>query len=613
MVIFEDKKFNYTIVLPEKATAQEKLAATELEVFFRQACGKTIETIKDSQTKGKTEDLYLFIGKPLRRQFVRTVKYIFIGNTKETLENGFVVKSEDVTPSGYVMKTFEGDVFINGASGYGTIYGVYDFLKATVGFEVYTHDEIHVDKKQTIEFPETDVTFKPYVAWREPMSCFGIYSGIAKTRMRYHSMANEVFASEWGGPHTSFKFFPPSENIKDHPEWYNDTEKPEQLCYTAHGDEKSLNLLREKTLEQMKKSVSWHLKQGDLAPYISFTAEDNDHFCNCEKCAALEKRYGATAGAIIQFLNPIAEELNAWLKPQAPDKKVNIVFYAYTIRGENAPVKKNKAGEYEAIDDSVKMSKYLSVWYAPYWADYGSSFYEETNEPYYDVMKRWSAISSDMLFWGYGGLGFCMRMYDTFEVMFDSYKIVKDFNISYYFDQGMHNEQTFTNFGDFLRYLNSKLLWDLEHQDYKTLRENFFDNYYGLASQQMQTIFEEVRKHCAYMRTLGYRFACNYHDYMSRKHWTKKQLEYFIKKFDEAFDAIEPLRKTQPCRYRQIFDRISREKVVYTYMWLELYQDEIDREVLLAERDEWKAEMLRLGFKRNGEGTPVYTLWEDWK
>ena len=48
-------------------------------------------------------------------------------------------------------------------------------------------------------------------------------------------------------------------------------------------------------------------------------------------------------------------------------------------------------------------------------------------------------------------------------------------------------------------------------------------------------------------------------------------------------------------------------------MWLKLYEDEIERDVFEAGREEWKAEMLRLGFRMNRETSPVHTLWENWK
>ena len=72
---------DYVIMLPDQTTEEEKIAASELSVFFFEATGIKINTITE---KDYTEG-----------------KYISIGKTKKLQSNGIVVNTRTLTSSGY--------------------------------------------------------------------------------------------------------------------------------------------------------------------------------------------------------------------------------------------------------------------------------------------------------------------------------------------------------------------------------------------------------------------------------------------------------------------------------------------------------------------------------
>lgn len=590
-IVFENDKFLYKAVLSENANQNEEFAAAELKTFLYESCGKQIQIVTDNAVTDAD-------------------KCIFIGATKQTIEKNITVKESEVTKSGYVMKTVGEDMYINGSTTLGTTYGVYDFLNALIGFEVYSYDEIHIDEKEKIAFGDTDIVYKPYVEWRGGSSGKTFSDTLAATRMRLH-MQKESFIMDYGATHTSFNFLPPTTYLSSHPDWYNVTNSPKQLCYTAHGNETELAEMKAVVLEKMKESVSNYAGKGVLPSYISFTHQDENVWCDCDTCSASKKKYGTPAAVMIQFLNPIAEELNAWMATEYPGQSINIAFFAY-VQTEKAPVIINTAGQYEAVDDSVKMNEYVSTWYAPIYADYGRSFYDEQNFSYYDTMKRWAVICDDILLWTYcEHFSDYFLFHDTFGSMFETYKLIEEFNVSYLFDQGRYNAKILSAFGDFKVYLSAKLQWNINY-GYEELKKDFFDNYYGSASNVMQNIFEETRTWFAYMKSIGYKCAFGINDGVSKKYWPQSTVENFIAMFDDAYKAIESMKKSNPERHQMLYDRILKEELAYSHILLELYSNTMSSKQLLETRNTWKTEVLRLGFNKKGENYSVENYWANW-
>ena len=592
--LFENGKFAYKAVVPENAKVNETFAATELNTFLYESCGKQLEIVTDAEVT--EED-----------------KCIFIGETKQTLEKEFTVDRQVVTASGYLLKTEKEDVYINGATTYGTIYGVYDFLNATVGFEVYTYDEIFLEEKDTITFYDFDVEYTPYVEWRLASGGRTFTDGLAATRMRMH-WQKDAFFDSYGVTHTTFTILPPSTYLNTHPDWYNDPTKPNQLCYTAHGNPTEFESLSNETLEIFKKIVRDKKESGaELPKYISFTQQDDNAPCRCSACTELKDQYGTYAGVLLHFINPIAEELNAWISQEYPGERVNIVIFAYMFT-EIPPVKLDENGEYVPIDESVRVSEYVSPWFAPFvTGNFGESFYTEANKVIFDRIKGWASICSDALFWGYiENIGNIMMFHDTFGSMFETYKMYEEFNFGLVFDQGNYNTQVLSTFSDFKMYLVSKLQWDMNN-DYTTLRDNFFANYYGAASDRMIEIFEETRDWCAYMRTLGLKFQLGTDSYMQKKYWPQNTVESMIAMFDDAYKALEPLKRSNPERYQILYDRVLKEELFYKYILIELYSNTMPNSQSNALKEEWKAEVLRLGFTSGGESVKaVENFWKDW-
>ncbi|RAZ94203.1 hypothetical protein DK853_36365, partial [Klebsiella oxytoca] len=82
---------------------------------------------------------------------------------------------------------------------------------------------------------------------------------------------------------------------------------------------------------------------------ITFTIEDNEEICHCEKCRELFDKYGSNSAAVIMFINALADKL----KVDYPN--VRLLFFAYN-RTEQAP---------NTVDANTRCRDNVAVYYAP--------------------------------------------------------------------------------------------------------------------------------------------------------------------------------------------------------------------------------------------------------
>ena len=137
----------YSIVVPDadynyegSAKNYNVIAYQELVYFINQAVGCTLNVVSDS-------GLVLNDGS----------KYISLGETTLFEQSGIEIDKEKLGDSGYVIKTVGDSIFICGAKKLGSLYGVYELLKHTVGYEYYSFDEIYLDKVSSVNLLDFNV------------------------------------------------------------------------------------------------------------------------------------------------------------------------------------------------------------------------------------------------------------------------------------------------------------------------------------------------------------------------------------------------------------------------------------------------------------------------
>ena len=128
--IVKDKSSEYSVLLPENADYNLLLAADETVNAFKEACGYELNVTDEYAANGK---------------------YISIGNTELYAENKTSVIEGELSYTEIAVKTVGDNVFINGNTTEDAVYATYEFLEVTVGFKVYTLDDIYIRKSENVK------------------------------------------------------------------------------------------------------------------------------------------------------------------------------------------------------------------------------------------------------------------------------------------------------------------------------------------------------------------------------------------------------------------------------------------------------------------------------
>ena len=89
----------------------------------------------------------------------------------------------DLGGQGFVIDTIDNNVYISGAQDMGTLYGVYEFLSATIDFAVYGPEITDYAKKEEIPLYDIGITDKTYfeeMAVKAARGCEGSFVELTK-------------------------------------------------------------------------------------------------------------------------------------------------------------------------------------------------------------------------------------------------------------------------------------------------------------------------------------------------------------------------------------------------------------------------------------------------
>lgn len=610
--LVSNKTSDYKIVLDSEALYNERLAKDEIIEFFYQATGITLTSVTDDKAV-----------------YSKDSKLIILGDTAFTSYSG--VDISKIPEQGYTVKTVDSNVFILGEN-YGVLYGAYEFLTQAFDFEIYAQDAIKLKTGVTsMKLPEVNVSDSPDILWREPN--YGtLYDLNTANRFRVH---NNIWMTERGNfVHNTFdEYFPKGNYEKEHPEYYSETKQ--QLCYTAHGDADALEAMQNVVFERIKELVNKFYNQGDFRGSISFSQEDNNSWCQCSACAKSKEAYGTDAAVVIKFLNPVAKKVQEWLEEEWPGHTLNIAFFAYyktenapvqLINGEYTPVRKLLSGEsaegettYSIAgstyvkDESVVLEDNIALFYAPINGQYMWDFNHQKNAQYMDTLKKWRNISNNFYLWFYStNYRDYLVWYDSFNSMQSMYRLSKEYNANYLFDQGRYNAYALTAFDSLKVFLNCKLAWNVE-ADVTSLTAEFFENYFGLAAPAITKYYNSYRSWSQYVKdNLGISGQC-LTGISDKKYWPQRILESWNDLINEAYEAIAPLKASNPTEYDKIYDRILCESIAIRYHLYDLYGDKFDSTTLKTLRTQFKTDANRLGFTNISESGSladnVYAKW----
>ncbi|MCP4641004.1 MAG: DUF4838 domain-containing protein [bacterium] len=448
----------WDIVVDTKASPSEANAGRQFQHFLERAGGGRL---------------------PIVAEVDRPNRHVFIGRGEAMQAN----------PAGFDVSDFGeedlrivigGDtIVIAGGRPRGTLYGVYTFLEDYLGVRFLTHDHIHVP---------------PVGVWRAVGPVDRFYHPPLASRWSFYAETNRhsVFASqnrtntvptepELGAKTTleninhTFLFLMPSQAYgKAHPEYYamvdgkriahvdNDSYKT-QLCLTNPD---VLRIMTDKVLAQLRANPD--------RKNVSVSQNDNQVYCTCPKCAAIDEREGTPMGSLLTFVNAIAEEVST----EFPDALVGTLAYQYS----------REAPEHLKPHPNVQI-QLCSIECCMFHAIDDPDCAQ--NVEFCRDLAEWGAICSNVSIWNYNtNFGNYLLPCPNLRSIGPNIRYFVDNGAMGVFMQAVYNT-TGGELSDLRNYVIANLLWD-PNKSGETLIDEFLRLHYGPAAPPIRQFINLV-------------------------------------------------------------------------------------------------------------------------
>ena len=454
----------YKIFISDNASLSVKYAAEELKKYLNLICKSLdLDIICDETASSAPE--------------------IVIGSTYRTCT---AAEKNDGSDSLYISAK-NGSVYLCGSRDRAVIYAVYRFLEY-IGCRFFSpdtekipsldsiiiDDSLEISEGSPFEYRDiycscafdTDLSLK----WKLNGACKNP-RGIGRSLPPYTGGG-----VEYAGPffvHTFSGLVPPVDYFESHPEYFSEIDGERtskhlysQICMTNPD---VVDLAAEK-------AKAW-LREKPECKLVSVSQNDSfvlKSYCQCPECSKVIEREDAPSGALIGFVNSVAEKIES----EFPDVTVDTLAYQYSV----------KPPKY------IKPRGNVCVRLCT-----GSCFSHsiescENNLPVKVALGEWSKICNKLYIWDYStNFAQYLTPFPDFEAKAENIRLFKNSNVKGVFIQGQYNGGYSGEFGELRSYLLSRALWNPD-ADLKKDAVEFIDCYYGGASPYIKEYLKFIHQ-----------------------------------------------------------------------------------------------------------------------
>jgi hypothetical protein len=540
----------YSILIAEDAKPYEKTAAQELSSYLGKITQAVFPVVVESDTPASGP-------------------VISVGMTQRLAHAFPDLEVATLKPDSMVMKTQGQNLYLAGEGTRGTLYAVYSFVEDNCGVRWWTPFEEHVPRHAVLEVDIHERIYQPPFYFRETNSQIfndtilrsnhlKLKDGLDErlrfsVRSKNNGLALQTIPEEWGG---SLRLIDMGQNPKvrnfqeynhfisvddfgrSHPEWFcerggkrqSGARHLAQLCLSNQA-------MRREFLERAKKWVD-SLPNRKLFVIMH---NDNEYYCQCAKCAAIDEEEGSPSGSQTRFMNDIAEKL----EEHRPGIEIWMDAYAYTTKPPKitrprqnlgiilcTPIKSQRVSE-----DQEFMAK---------WAE-------------------WKPISSKIMIWDYTvNFGSFVNPWPNLRHLGPNIRTFQENGASGVFEQG-NIFNSVTDCEELKSWVISQMLWDPSRDADKRITE-FVNGYYGTAAGPVMAYLDHIVEHGGSIPggLRGGESACAWLDLAAMNQATKL--------LDEA--------RTKAAGDPALEEKIAKIRMTLDHQWLlgwRKYREEADR------------------------------------
>ena len=452
------KEAKYSIVVPEKASPSQKYAAEELRDFTEKATGVRLPIVTDA--------------KPI------PAKAIVLGETARR-------RPEDKPPyqgDGFRLKVDGSRLYIIGSAERGTLYGVYEFLERFVGCRWYASWHTVVPKRERIEVPSNlDETQTPAFTMREPYWHDVIQHQEFAARLRVNSRSWKSLDEKYGGNpyrfggglgscHTFNSLLPAKEYFDAHPEYFSmiDGKRVRELTQPCLTNPDVLRIITSNVLDRIRKDPG--------AKFYGVSQEDNNNYCQCPNCKAIDDEEGSPSGTNVRFVNAVAEAV----EKEFPDVLIETLAYGYT---QKAPKKTKLRHNVVPCLCSISCDFARPIDESQY----------EANFSFRKDIEDWGLQTDFLYVWDYTTdfAHYTLPWANVYSLQ-GNLRFFRRNNVKAIFAQGAYQGRH-ADFAELKAWLLAKWMWNPD-LPMKPLLDDFFAGYYGKGAPFVRAYFERLHR-----------------------------------------------------------------------------------------------------------------------
>jgi len=459
LILAENGKSRYRIVIDDQASPSEQHAARELQRFLEQICGVRLPIVDD-----RTEP---------------TDYEILVGNSGHLFWLDTQIDWDYLGDEGFVIRTVGNHLILAGGRKRGTMYGVYHFLEEYLGCRWLSSKVSVIPRRPYLRlYPLNDVQV-PALEYREPFYTDAFDADwCARNKM---NSANSRLDAQRGGKvtygtfvHTFNALIPPDQYFDEHPEYFSERDGKRIKDYSQ------LCLTNPEVVQLAIAKVKEWIRANPEANIFSVSQNDWGNWCECPNCRALDEREGSHAATMIHFVNQIAEAL----EKEYPNVAIDTLAYQYT-RHPPRTIKPHRNVIVRLCSIECCFSHPLAT------DDYPQ------NASFREDIVGWSRLTRRLYVWDYvTDFSHYLLPFPNFRVLKPNIQFFVEHGVKGIFEEGNYAPGGGGEFAELRAYVLAKLLWNPNYNVAKAI-DDFMRGYYGAAAGEMRAYFDLIHDQIA--------------------------------------------------------------------------------------------------------------------
>ena len=529
------------IIIAQKATVTEIQAAKVLQDYINRISGTGLPIDTDAKSPQPGDILIGNVSRPELKE----------------------VPAERLGKDGIYIRNNGKSLVITGGPDKGVLYGVYTFLEKYLDCRKYSAAVTVVPKKKTIILPAINDLQLPAFSYRENF----YRDAVDPEYQAWHKLDSHVGPekSEWGfWVHTFDVLLSPKEYGQSHPEYfsYYDGKRHAGTIPSWDGTgiqpEAQLCLSNPDVLEIVCKNLKAAIAKKPEAVYWSVSQNDNVNYCQCEGCAALDKKYAAFTpeqkmysthggqkkypalgmGSILTFINKVAARF--------PDKIISTLAYQYSrVPPKDLLPLKNV----NIMLCNIESARNTTI--------------EKGDTAFSSDLKGWGKLTDNIIIWDYViRFSNLFAPFPNLRILQPNLQFMHDNRVSAVFEQG--NREIGGEFAELRAYLIDKLLWN-PNVNVEEVMSDFLKGYYGKGAPYIRRYIDLL--HDNNMEQSGYKMSIFGKPVQEKDTFLSDSL---IGVYNVLFNEAEKAVTDSP----EILERVKTARLPVYYAMLEIAKDE---------------------------------------